>query len=61
MNAAVADAQSMNCKRLLLGTNQNNQRAVAFYRRNGFTEAGTRTFQVGSQCCCDLIFARPLD
>jgi GNAT superfamily N-acetyltransferase len=61
MNAAVADAQSMNCKRLLLGTNENNQRAVAFYRRNGFTEAGTRSFQVGSQCCCDLIFARPLD
>jgi diamine N-acetyltransferase len=61
MNAAIADAQSMSCRRLLLGTNENNQRAVAFYRRNGFTEAGTRTFQVGSQCCCDLIFARPLD
>jgi ribosomal protein S18 acetylase RimI-like enzyme len=60
MNAAIADAQSMNCKRLLLGTNENNQRAVAFYRRNGFTEAGTRSFQVGSQCCCDLIFARAL-
>ena len=60
MNATIADAQSLGCKRLLLGTNENNQRACAFYRRNGFTEAGTRTFQVGSQCCCDLIFARPL-
>lgn len=60
MNAAITNAESMNCKRLLLGTNENNQRAVAFYRRNGFVEAGTRTFQVGSQCCCDLIFARPL-
>jgi diamine N-acetyltransferase len=60
MNAAIADAESMRCSRLLLGTNANNQRAIAFYRRNGFVEAGTRTFQVGSQCCCDIIFARAL-
>jgi GNAT superfamily N-acetyltransferase len=60
MNAAIRDAQSMGFKRLLLGTHENNRRAIAFYRRNGFAEAGTRTFQVGSQCCCDLIFARPL-
>jgi GNAT superfamily N-acetyltransferase len=60
MNAAIRDAQSMGCERLLLGTHENNQRAIAFYRRNGFAEAGTRTFQVGSQCCCDLIFARPV-
>lgn len=60
MNAAVADAHAMGFGRLLLGTHENNRRAIAFYRRNGFVEAGTRTFQVGSQCCCDLIFARPL-
>lgn len=60
MNAAIADAESMGFRRLLLGTHENNQRAIAFYRRNGFAEAGTRTFRVGSQCCCDLIFARPL-
>jgi ribosomal protein S18 acetylase RimI-like enzyme len=60
MNAAMADAQSMNCRRLLLGTNADNQRAIGFYRRNHFADAGTRTFQVGSQCCCDLIMARPL-
>lgn len=60
MSAAIADAAAMGCKRLLLGTNENNQRAVNFYRRNGFIEAGTRSFQVGSQCCCDLIFARPI-
>lgn len=60
MSAAIADAESMGFRRLLLGTHENNQRAIAFYRRNGFSEAGTRTFQVGSQCCCDLIFAKPL-
>jgi ribosomal protein S18 acetylase RimI-like enzyme len=60
MNAAIADAKSMGCRRLLLGTNADNQRAINFYRRNGFAEAGTRTFQVGRQCCCDAIFARAL-
>ena len=59
MNAAVADARSMSCRRLLLGTNADNQRAISFYRRNSFADAGTRTFQVGSQCCCDLLMARP--
>ena len=58
LNAAIADARSLHRTRLLLGTHGNNLRAIAFYRRNGFTEVGTRTFQVGSQQCCDLIFAK---
>jgi GNAT superfamily N-acetyltransferase len=60
MNAAIAEATAMACTRLLLGTNADNQRAINFYRRNGFSDAGRRTFQVGSQCCCDLIMARSL-
>jgi GNAT superfamily N-acetyltransferase len=60
MEAAMTQARAMGFGRLLLGTHANNTRAIAFYRRNSFVEAGTRTFQVGSQCCCDLIFARPL-
>ena len=60
MDAAVADARSLGATRLLLGTHAGNLRAIAFYRRNGFTEAGTRTFQVGKQLCCDLIFAKQL-
>jgi len=60
MSAAIADAQSMGCRRLLLGTNADNQRAIGFYRRNQFADAGTRSFQVGSQCCCDLIMSRLL-
>lgn len=58
MDAAIADAQSLQRTRLLLGTHANNLRAIAFYRRNGFVEAGKRTFQVGNQVCDDLIFAR---
>ena len=60
MDAAISAARAMGCTRLLLGTHAGNAQAIAFYRKNGFDEAGTRTFQVGSQVCCDLIFARPL-
>ncbi|HVG26809.1 MAG TPA: N-acetyltransferase [Acidobacteriaceae bacterium] len=60
MQSSTRAAISMGCRRLLLGTHENNQRAIAFYRRNGFREVGTRTFQVGSQSCCDLIFGRDL-
>jgi len=60
LNAAIADARSLGAHRLLLGTNAGNQRAIAFYRRNGFQEIGTRTFTVGDQVCSDLIFALTL-
>ena len=60
MDAAAASAREMGRERLLLGTHAGNLQAIAFYRRNGFTEAGTRTFQVGTQVCCDLLFAKPL-
>ena len=60
MDAAIADARALGRSRLLLGTHANNLRAIAFYRRNGFVEIGTRIFQVGSQQCSDLIFARRL-
>jgi GNAT superfamily N-acetyltransferase len=60
MDAAVADAQDLGATRLLLGTHATNLRAIAFYRRNGFSEAGKRVFQVGNQQCCDLIFAKVL-
>ena len=60
MDAAITDARAMGRTRLLLGTHAGNGQAIAFYRRNGFCEAGTRTFKVGAQICCDLIFAKPL-
>lgn len=60
MNAAIAEAAAMRCHRLLLGTNADNNRAINFYRRNGFSDAGKRSFQVGTQSCCDLIMARAL-
>lgn len=60
MNAAVDDARALGATRLLLGTNAGNQRAIEFYIRNGFTEAGMRTFHVGAQVCTDYILAKSL-
>lgn len=60
MDAAIASARSLGARRLLLGTHEGNERALRFYRRNGFQDAGTRTFQVGAQQCCDRILARDL-
>ncbi len=61
LDAAVGSARTMGRDRLLLGTHAENLQAIAFYRRNGFIEVGTRTFQVGTQTCSDLIFAKPLE
>lgn len=58
--AAMDDARAMGAKRMLLGTNEGNQRAIAFYRRNGFSEAGRRTFVVGACECCDLLLSRDI-
>jgi GNAT superfamily N-acetyltransferase len=60
LESAIADARELGRKRLLLGTKDDNHRAIAFYRRNHFEVVGTRTFQVGGQLYSDLIFAKDL-
>lgn len=60
MNAALAHAVALGSTRVLLGTHDGNERAIAFYLRNGFEKIGTRTFHVGSQVCCDSVFAKTL-
>lgn len=60
LDSAEAAARRLGAKRMLLGTNAGNERAMRFYRKNGFEEAGTRSFLVGAQCCCDLIFGKAL-
>ena len=58
MEWSIETAREMGRRRLLLGVHDGNARAIAFYRRHGFEEAGTRTFQVGQTVCSDLILAR---
>jgi diamine N-acetyltransferase len=43
-----------------LGTNGENARAQAFYRKHGFETAGTRTYVVGGEAHDDVVMVRPL-
>ncbi|MEJ2407829.1 MAG: N-acetyltransferase [Novosphingobium sp.] len=46
--------------RLLLGVKQDNNRALAFYRKHSFETIGTRSFQVGDKTYDDFVLARTL-
>ena len=60
MQQAVEGATNAGAGRLLLGVHRDNARALAFYRKQGFTEVGIRTFIVGSSVYNDLVLARLL-
>ncbi|MGA1343140.1 MAG: GNAT family N-acetyltransferase [Hyphomonas sp.] len=60
LQASQADARARGAPRLLLGTYQENHRAVAFYSKQGFTLAGTRKFQVGERLFDDIVLAKRL-
>jgi ribosomal protein S18 acetylase RimI-like enzyme len=47
-------------RRLLLGVYARNERALAFYRKQGFADLGARQFNVGGKLYDDLVLARPL-
>ncbi len=55
MGHAIAETGA---RRLVLGVLKRNERAVAFYRRQGFAEIGSRVFQVGSARFDDFVLAR---
>lgn len=60
MARAFDDARALGGTRLLLGVLGTNDRARAFYEREGFALAGTRRFNVGSGWYDDVIYARAL-
>lgn len=57
----IVTAGAAGYRRLVLGTNRDNQRALGFYRKCGFEIVGTRNFTVGSETFDDYILAKPLD
>lgn len=58
MDAVQAAARAAGKRRLLLGVYSRNEAALAFYGRQGFTQAGTRTFRVGASDYHDYILQR---
>jgi GNAT superfamily N-acetyltransferase len=55
---AVATDWGLRC--VWLGVNRENQRAQRFYLKSGFTIAGTRTFQLGTEVESDYVMIREL-
>jgi len=60
MAQALLDARDMGRKRVLLGVYVGNERARAFYEKQGFIKVGERQYQVGATLCDDVIYALPL-
>jgi ribosomal protein S18 acetylase RimI-like enzyme len=60
MTTAMDSAASDGFTRMLLGVFGGNSRAIAFYARQGYAEAGVRKFRVGANEYDDLVLARSL-
>jgi diamine N-acetyltransferase len=60
MNLAVSKAISKGARRLVLGVHNENARALAFYKRQGYEIIDDRKFSVGNSVFCDSVLARPL-
>ncbi|MEK8228244.1 N-acetyltransferase [Oerskovia sp. M15] len=61
MRAALDAASELVADRAVwLGTNGENARAQAFYRKHGFEVAGSRTYVVGGEPHDDVVMVRPL-
>ena len=60
MDTAARCAAATGAQCLWLGVNQENTRAQRFYRKNGFSVAGTKTFQLGTHTEHDFVMVRLL-
>ena len=57
MQLAIEEASRRGAGRLVLGMHNDNRRAMAFYRRQGFEVIAAREFIVGNTICSDSVFA----
>jgi ribosomal protein S18 acetylase RimI-like enzyme len=60
LEAGLDWARAAGFRRVLLGAYGENHRAIAFYRRNGFEQVGTRVFRVGVRDYNDVVLAARL-
>jgi ribosomal protein S18 acetylase RimI-like enzyme len=61
MRTTIEAAIAAGARTLWLGVWEHNPRAIAFYRKFAFVEAGTHDFMLGRDRQTDLIMMRPLD
>lgn len=60
LGSCIAEARRAGFQTLWLGVWERNARALAFYRRRGFTVVGSHIFQLGSDPQTDLLMERSL-
>jgi len=60
MRKVERDAYRRGGRTLWLGVWERNERAKAFYHKNGFTDVGSHVFKVGTDAQTDRILVRPL-
>lgn len=61
MDCAIELAREKGARRLLLGVYAGNERALAFYGKNGFRRIADRCFRVGDREYPDIVFALTLN
>lgn len=61
MDAALDSARARGARAMWLGVWERNDRAVAFYRKYGFTKAGEHAFLLGTDREVDWVLVRSLD
>ncbi|MDQ0430409.1 ribosomal protein S18 acetylase RimI-like enzyme [Planomicrobium stackebrandtii] len=60
LNKAIEMAQQQNKKTIWLGVWENNDNALAFYRKKGFVQTGSHSFYMGDDEQTDLLMAKTL-
>ena len=61
MATTVAEARARGARTLFLGVFEKNVRAIRFYGAQGFVQAGTQIFTVGTDDQTDAVMVRTLD
>lgn len=61
MDGAKAAARDLGGRHMWLGVWERNARAIAFYRKSGFTDVGTTHFQLGSDRQTDRVMVASVD
>ena len=61
MEAALDAARTRGAQTIWLGVWERNARAVAFYRKSGFTRIGEHDFLLGNDVQTDWLFARSVE
>lgn len=61
MDKSLAEAKAHNCDTIWLGVWEHNEKAINFYKKNGFNAFSTHPFKLGGDDQTDILMKRRLD